>query len=78
MSLENILAIKNDIEFLKQATEFLEGMPYGIKKSRVKKFTNNGKGSWKMLYLSLAHGEFSKQIYHEYRYRYTYINVCSL
>jgi hypothetical protein len=57
MNSETILAIKNDAEFLKQATNLLEGMPHGIKKFRVKKFGNEGKGSWKMLYLSLAHGK---------------------
>jgi hypothetical protein len=56
MSLEAILSIRNDSEFLKQATEVLEGMPNGIKRFRTKKFGKDGKGSWKMLYLSLAHG----------------------
>jgi hypothetical protein len=60
-SFETILAIKNDAEFLKEATVLLEGMPYGIKKFRVRKFAN-GKGSYKMLYLSLAHGKYAYEL----------------
>jgi hypothetical protein len=56
-TVETVLAIRNDTEFLKEATNLLEGMPYGIKKFKVQKLGNNGKGSLKMLYLSLAHGK---------------------
>ncbi len=57
MSVDNVLTIKDDKAFLKDATKLLEGSQSGAKGLTIIKLNNKGKGSRKQLYLSLAHGD---------------------
>jgi hypothetical protein len=57
MSIDNILTIKDDKAFIKDAAKFLEGSQSGSKGLTIIKLNNKGKGSQRQLYLSLAHGD---------------------
>jgi hypothetical protein len=57
-TVDNVLTIKDDKAFIKDATKLLEGSQSGTNKGlTIIKLNNKGKGSRKQLYLSLAHGE---------------------
>ena len=57
MNVDNVLGIKDDRAFIKDAAKLLEGSQSGAKGLTIIKLNNKGKGSRRQLYLSLAHGD---------------------